>query len=215
MKLEVKSLYKGLKMKKFSYIALFFLYLFVSSIHLSAEACQYKYNNEKTTLEFTAFKFTEKTGVKGKIEKFTVTKTREANSILGVFQKLEFTIFPDSVNSGVPDRDNKIRTLFLGSILKNKEITGNVSNISGGEQGKANLNLSWNGVKKTLPVTYSISEGSLEVKGIFSVLDFNLKEGLGKLNQACDDLHKGADGVSKLWPDVEFRIVSALDSSCN
>lgn len=202
-------------MNIFSYIAFLSLYLFVSSIHLSAEVCQYKYNNEKTSLEFTAFKFTEKTGVKGKIEKIKVSKALESKTILGVFQGIEFTVNPDSVNSGVPDRDQKIRSLFLGSIAKNKEITGNVSNISGGDQGKANLNVTWNGVKKSLPVTYSISDGSLEVKGFLSVLDFNLKDGLGKLNQACDDLHKGSDGVSKLWPDVEFRIVSTLDKTCD
>lgn len=191
------------------------LYLLVSFIQLSAETCQYKYNNGKTSLEFTAFKFSEKTGVKGKIEKFEAKKTKASSTVIGAFQNLEFKVMPESVNSSVPDRDTKIKTIFLGAITKSKDITGAVTDISGGEQGKANLQLSWNGIKKAIPVTYSISNATLEVKGAISVLDFNLKEGLTKLNLACDDLHKGSDGVSKLWPDVEFRIVSELDKNCD
>ena len=37
------------------------------------------------------------------------------------------------------------------------------------------------------------------------LMDFNAGKGLEALNQACLELHKGADGVSKTWSEVHIK----------
>lgn len=36
-------------------------------------------------------------------------------------------------------------------------------------------------------------------------MDFNTGKAMEALNQACFELHKGADGVSKTWSEVHIK----------
>lgn len=177
--------------------------------------CEFAFQNQGTTLEWTAFKYTERTAVKGKIESFSTSRATKARTILDSVRLLEFSVDPLSVNSGVPDRDYKIKTLFMGSATKKGNITGKVLQIGSDLTGQASMELNWNGLRKKIPVTYTVKDDVLEVNGVFSVFDFGFDSGLEKLNEACIELHKGTDGKSKLWPDVEFRIVSTFAKSCS
>ena len=42
--------------------------------------------------------------------------------------------------------------------------------------------------------------------------DWNADAGLAALNNECEELHKGEDGISKLWPDVNVTVVSRLQT---
>ncbi|BDA77238.1 hypothetical protein LPTSP3_g01680 [Leptospira kobayashii] len=187
----------------------------VSATSLFAEEkCTYSYNPKQTTLEWTAFKFTEKTGVKGKFDSIQVAKVKPATTILDSVKDLSFKIEIASINSNVPDRDEKIKKFFFGSVKNGKEFKGGFSEIKGTNTGSAKLNLEFGGIKKSVPVQFTVKENTIEVAGSLDVLDFGLKSGLSRLNEECRDLHKGADGTSKLWPNVDFKIVSTLDKIC-
>lgn len=57
-------------------------------------------------------------------------------------------------------------------------------------------------------------DDAVEVTGTVDVVTLGLQSGLGKLNAECNDLHKGSDGVSKLWPTVDVKVVSTLKKIC-
>jgi len=46
-------------------------------------------------------------------------------------------------------------------------------------------------------------------------LDWSGGDAIAALNSVCEDLHKGADGESKLWSVVELNIEASLDKNCN
>ncbi|EOQ95801.1 YceI-like domain protein [Leptospira wolbachii serovar Codice str. CDC] len=178
------------------------------------ENCIYEYDPSQTSLEWTAFKFTEKTGVKGKFDSIKVVGKQKDKSKFGAVNSLQFQIDSSSVNSGVPDRDGKIKKFFFGSVKGNKKISGTFSEITAGETGTAKLNLRLGNSKVSVPVNFVWKDDAVEVTGTVDVVTLGLQSGLGKLNAECNDLHKGSDGVSKLWPTVDVKVVSTLKKIC-
>ncbi|TGL24272.1 YceI family protein [Leptospira yanagawae] len=196
----------------YSILALFIVGTF-GSIE-AEENCNYEYDPSKTNLEWTAFKFTEKTGVKGKFDSIRVIGKTKDKSKFGVAEKIRFQIDTSSVNSANPDRDLKIKKFFFGSVKGNQKLMGNFSEMTKGETGTAKLNLQFGKSKTTIPVNFVWKEDTVEVSGTVDVLALGLSQGLGKLNAECNDLHKGADGVSKLWPTVDVKVVSTFKKVC-
>ncbi|TGL56315.1 YceI family protein [Leptospira ognonensis] len=199
-------------MKNIIPFALLLSFFLLGNSLAAEEKCEYDYDSSKTTLEWTAFKFTEKTGVKGSIQKVDVKKTKRSSSVIETLKNLKFVAFSDSVNSNNPDRDAKIKTYFFGSV---KEIKGHFTNIVVSPTGgTAVLKLELNKKKESIPVTYTISENTVILKGTLDVLKFGMGSGIQKLNEVCSDLHKGADGKSILWPTVDFQVTSTLLKEC-
>ncbi len=175
-----------------------------------AETCEYEYDSNSTILTWTAFKFTEKTGVNGKFDTIKAQGFNKSNSIIGAVDKISFSIPTDSVNSNNPDRDSKIKKYFFG---EGNVISGKFSNSK--DSGTATLQLKMNQKTKNIPVQFSTQDdGSLEANLSIDVNDFQMSKGLSALNQVCDELHKGKDGISKLWPNVDIKIVTKLKKSC-
>jgi len=196
------------------YILILPFLLFGAAIS-AQEKCQFTYDSEKTTLEWTAFKFSEKTGVKGTIQKLEVKNTKKTTSILEAVKDLNFTVFTDTIDSNNPERDQKIKTYFFGSVKSGSELKGNFSNIvTGSKGGTASLNLEFNKLKHTFPVTFEINEQTIVLKGTIDVLKLGLGQGIQKLNEVCSELHKGSDGKSKLWPTVDIKVTSTLKQDC-
>ena len=178
------------------------------------ENCVFEYDPSQTSLEWTAFKFTEKTGVKGKFDSIRVVGKTKDKSKFGVAEKIRFQIDSSSVNSANPDRDAKIKKFFFGSVKGNQKLMGNFAEMTVGETGTAKLNLQFGKSKTSVPVNFVWKENTVEVTGTVDVASLGLAQGLGKLNAECNDLHKGADGVSKLWPTVDVKVVSTLKKTC-
>ena len=70
--------------------------------------------------------------------------------------------------------------------------------------------LTMNGVSKKLPFNYSITDKTFTMDGVMKITDWSAEAALNSLNEACKDLHKGADGVSKTWDEVAINITSTF-----
>ena len=46
---------------------------------------------------------------------------------------------------------------------------------------------------------------SMFISTTVNVMEWNGQEAMDSLNVACFDLHKGADGVSKTWSEVDIN----------
>lgn len=180
------------------------------------EVCTYSYDEESTEVLWVAYKYTEKTGVKGVFDSIMVEGLSESENPAQVIANAGFTIYTESVNSGDPTRDPKIREHFFGKMENGGEIYGSVKAVSGTEtEGKVQFMLTMNGVQQPIEGTYTVVDDKLEVKAEITVDTWNGSTQLGELNKVCEDLHKGSDGKSILWPDVSLFISAKLNKACN
>jgi hypothetical protein len=54
----------------------------------------------------------------------------------------------------------------------------------------------------------------LKVRGTFSLEDFGAIKAYQSIQNKCYDLHKGADGISKTWDDVDVIINVPISKVC-
>jgi hypothetical protein len=67
------------------------------------------------------------------------------------------------------------------------------------------LNITMNGTTVNVPVDVVFEENIFRLKSKIQLAEFNALEMLASLNKACYDLHKGADGISKTWEEVDVE----------
>ncbi len=183
-----------------------------------SKSCTYSVQPEQTSLEWKAFKFTEKAGVGGKFTKVAISGTKAGDSIPAALKGLKFSLEPIDLDSGNAERDPKIKGAFFGALKSNGKISGSLSKVNlepDGKSGKGVIQLTLNGVTKALPLTFTVENGTLlNVKGALNLNDWKAQAAIKALNEVCSDLHKGKDGKSLLWPDIEINIKSTLKQDC-
>ncbi|MDV6235720.1 YceI family protein [Leptospira ellisii] len=182
------------------------------------QSCAYSYEHASTKFEWKAFKFTEKSGVAGSFDTIVVVGTQPAKSPEKVFVGMKFTIDPNTIQSGNAERDGKIKGSFFYPLRKNGKIEGKVVSAelnSDKTGGKGAIQLTFNGVTKILDVNFTLKAGTdLEAKAVLNLGEWKALSAVEALNQVCKDLHKGKDGVSKLWPEVELNMSTKLKTNC-
>ncbi len=200
-----------------SFLRLLFPGLLVLLVALACKkpepaACTFSYDPAGTDFKWTAYKFTEKTGVSGGFNAIEVTGTKSGATVEAVLAGLKFTIRTDSVNSGNETRDPKIRDAFFNSLKPAGTISGAVKSMNAGQ---AVVAIALNGQEQDVPMSYTVNEtGLFEAKGEINVNDWGAQPAVVALNKVCEDLHKGKDGSSKLWPDVSLSVKTTLKKNC-
>jgi|APSaa5957512493_1039668.scaffolds.fasta_scaffold16500_2 hypothetical protein len=180
------------------------------------EDCVFGYNPSSTEVLWVAYKYTDKTGVKGVFDSVWVENTSASDDPLKVLEGATVRITTASINSGDPTRDPKIVESFFGSLQGGEELTGKVLKIQGDNSaGNMTLELAMNGFIAPVEGGYSIQENRFEFKAEISTETWAAGEALGELNRVCSDLHKSADGQSVLWPDVTIFISTTLSRECD
>jgi hypothetical protein len=164
----------------------------------------YTMDTSGTSLIWTAYKFTEKLGVSGTFDDYTLRLKTDSGSLDDLLSKAEMTIVTHSVNSANIIRDPKLRTSFF-KVFKTDTIFGNINDAN---KGKGALELRMNNITKDVAFEYSIKNDTLHLLTHLDLMSWNGEEALTSLNKECYELHTGTDGISKLWPDVDvvFRI---------
>jgi len=174
--------------------------------------CFYSYNSGSTVLEWTAFKFTEKTGVNGTFNKITIEGMEKSDDPKKMIESLTFSIETASVETQNEERNGKIVKLFFGSIAT-PMITGKVKSLS--DNGKATIEIEMNKMKKDVVGQYTLEDGIFDFSATIDVLNWNAGNGITTLNTVCKELHTGADGKSKLWSEVDLSFTTELMSDCD
>ncbi|PID69016.1 MAG: polyisoprenoid-binding protein [Flavobacteriales bacterium] len=152
------------------------------------------------TINWTGYKTTEKIAVNGIFEKINILKTGSIDtSAIGILNGTQFEIPVSSLFSKDSVRDSKLKDLFFGVMDATNSLKGTL-NLNG--DGNGTIDLRMNNVQHQIPISYIISEQLVELNGTLNFEDFNLGKALASLNEACFELHKGPDGVSKTWPEA-------------
>ncbi len=174
--------------------------------------CRFDFDPTQAKLQWTAYKFTERLGVSGTFNSIRTENARTATKPEEVFAEAEFIVDAASVNTNNPDRDKKIYYAFFAAMKNKGEIRARVESVSA---NNATLLLKINGIEKKVSATVRRVDGAgLEVAFRLDIAEFNALSPLAALNLACKDLHKGKDGQSKLWPDIDVKITAKLSPVC-
>lgn len=163
----------------------------------------YYFDVENTTVGWTAYKTNDKIPVGGAFDSFEVQNAQESEDILQILKGAAFSVDINSTNTGNADRDGKIKNLFFGTFADEGKINGVFTDIS---DSTIAFNLKMNGVEKSYEAPLNIDFKSLSFIFNLDLNDFNANAGVAALNEACYDLHKGSDGISKLWSEVAVEI---------
>ncbi|WP_442267020.1 YceI family protein [Tenacibaculum sp. ZS6-P6] len=163
--------------------------------------------NAENSINFTAYKTTDKVPVKGMFKKIEVLKGGEGNSVKEAINGAEFEIPISSIETKDNGRNIKIRKFFFGVMANTISLTGKLS-IENDSIGSAEFTM--NNVTEKLPFTYTIKDKVFSMSAIMDIEKWNAKNAVDSLNIACKDLHKGADGVSKTWSEVAINVTSTF-----
>ncbi len=165
-----------------------------------------------TEINWTAYKTTAKTAVKGVFTNLNIEKPIQSDNKQGTFANLEFSIPVSSFYSKNEIRDNKIKKLFFGFMEDTELISGHFSNITGNEEeGAMSLNLKMNGQTVAVPMKYTIDNNKINIDGtITDLLDWKMNAAFNSIHKACELLHTGEDGISKTWQEVAISATAVL-----
>lgn len=163
--------------------------------------------NATNSINFVAYKTTEKIPVKGMFTKIKILKGGEGNSIKEALNGAEFKIPVSSIETKDASRNFKIQKFFFNVMENTLSFTGKV-NLVDDKNGVVDFTM--NGTTQKLPFEYSIVGNVFSMKTIMNVNKWNAQNAIKSLNEACKELHKAADGVSKTWNDVAINITSTF-----
>ena len=161
------------------------------------------------TMQWTAYKTTEKKGVKGNFGKINLKEIPTGNSRHEAMSGLSFGIPIASLVTGNKERDGKIKSLFFGVLENTEFITGTFETIEPSQEdinkGHGVIALSMNSITCDLPFDYTIVDNHIDLISSLNVQSWKAGPALESLNKACFDVHKGKDGISKTWEDVSLE----------
>ncbi len=161
----------------------------------------YTIDAKTTTINWTAFKTTDKVPVKGKFTEITLNQ-KKANTPIEALNAVKFSIPVASIFTKDTIRDGKLRKFFFGKMVETKNIIGSFSLK---ENNIGELMLTMNGMTKSVPVTYEIKNQLATIEGTLDLDNWQAQTALKALNSACKDLHSGKDGIPKTWSEVKIE----------
>jgi len=171
----------------------------------------------KVTVAWKAYKTASKIGVGGVFDKVDYTPVaKEGKNFRSILVGSSVKIDTSSVNSKNEGRDVKLVKFFFEQMTGN--IDAKITDIKADKKikgkprtGVVTLDVTMNGVKKSVPMKYSFADAVFSAKGVIDILDFSAHKALSSINKACFDLHKG-----KTWSDVTIAFTTNIEAIlCN
>lgn len=162
------------------------------------------YYSENANVTWKAFKTYEKIGVGGSFD-HAVFSPKSAKTIEEFLTGSQMTIETATVNSGNPGRD----ATLVSSFFKIQNVESITAKIVSAKDSKAQIDITMNGITKTIPMSYAIQEGKIVGKGVIDLSDFSMLKSLQSINTTCFKLHGG-----KTWQDVEIGFEIPIANNC-
>jgi hypothetical protein len=159
------------------------------------------------SIDWVAYKTTDKVPVKGKFKKVTITKKGEGNTAKEAIDGAEFSIPVSSLFTADSGRDYKLKKFFFGVMENTKLLAGSLK-LSDDTNGVADITM--NGVTASLPFTYELKNKKFVLSATMNLENWNAQEAINSINTVCKALHTGTDGISKTWSEVAINITSTF-----
>ena len=159
----------------------------------------YSVDSEKSTVQWTGYKTTDKIAVNGTFKEIKILKTESGKTAPSSIEGLEFEIPVSSIYSKDTIRDGKLQRLFFAVMENTISLKGKFSI---DDTSTGNIALSMNGLTKQLPFTYEMSQYTILINAKMDLKTWETQKALASIHEACLELHTGPDGVSKTWEEV-------------
>lgn len=156
---------------------------------------------KNSSVKWTGFKTTEKVAVSGTFDAVQISETKEGTIPEEVLQGAKVRAVVSSINSGLEERDGKLKMLLFGAMANTTDIYG-VINF---RNGKTYITFTLNNLSKEYEVQSKFENNVFTINATVDLAAFKAEEAVESLNKACGDLHKGADGITKTWTEVDIE----------
>jgi len=174
--------------------------------------CLYSFDESAVKVFWAAYKTTDKLKVVGQFKKLSTTRTKEQfSSVEELVNGVNFSINTASSASGDEIRDLSLNDYFFKLFTDNFEINGSLAEMN---EGSVTAHLNVLGVDKRMVLSYSLEKNVLKMKGTLSLEEIGAVKAYNSIHNKCIDLHKGADGISKTWNDVDVIIEVPILKDC-
>ena len=160
-----------------------------------------------TTINWIAYKTTDKVPVKGQFTKLKIEQPIKGKTALEALNNLKFSIPVSSLFTKDTIRDGKLKKFFFG-VMDNTELISGTIHINNETSGSVDLEM--NGVSQILPITFFTSDQMVTIDAVMDLDNWKAQNALISLNEVCKELHTGADGVTKTWSEVKIEIATYL-----
>lgn len=161
-------------------------------------------DTSKTQAYWTAYKFANKTAVKGTFKDIKF-KFSNGNDIRGELLGATARIDLSKVSTGNPVSEENL-TLGFFQKFSSKDIRVKIEQVTEGDnQGTILARITMNKKTQLVPMQYEIKDNQFIAKGVIDVLSFKLDGALESLAKVCKDLHEGYT-----WSQVEVGFVIPL-----
>ena len=175
----------------------------------------YRLDVEKTKVIWNGYKTNDKIKVVGYFSDFTSNRdNKEFNSIEELVDGLEFSIKSSSSVSGDPIRDKNLQDHFFKYLTKDFVINGTLGSPINNDSIDVVFEV-FGQTKKirfgfkyidTTPTSHLVKiKGSINLESQFDAL-----KAYNAISSKCYDLHKGADGISKTWKEVDVLVKAII-----
>lgn len=163
---------------------------------------QFVVSEAGSSMEWTAYKTSDKVPVKGTFNEVKIVSSNPGDDAAGALSDLGFEIPVNSIFTNDSIRDGKLQKFFF-EVMENSMTLKGKFNVK--TENSGNLEISMNGLSKTLPFNYEVAQDTIHVNATMDLNDWGAQAALESLNEACKVLHTGSDGVSKTWNDVALN----------
>ena len=178
--------------------------------------CVFSSDLKNTKVIWSGYKTTDKIKVTGQFKKFKSSKIQQKNkyeSIQSLIEGLDFTINVGSSFSGDEIRDENLKNFFFKFFTKNLVIDGKFGKL---DKDSVNVVLKLFGQERSFKLHAYYENEIIHIKGHVNIIDqLGAKKAFESISQKCFDLHKGPNGISKTWQDVEIYIKAPITKVCN
>ena len=190
---------------------------------IKTELDTYKLDMANTKVIWNGYKTNDKAKVVGYFNEFSCDReNQEFSSIDELVSGLKFSIKSSSSLSGDPIRDKNLKDHFFKYLTDEFVINGTLAQPINdsidvtfdvlGQTRILRFGCQYNIVPDSDNSDYMIEiSGSIDLESQFGAL-----QAFNAISKKCYDLHKGADGVSKTWKQVDVLIKAlVLNNSTN
>ena len=171
---------------------------------VKSDTCIYSFSDSTIKLFWAGYKTTDKLKVLGSFPEITTNHAdQKFSSIEDLVNGITFSINSKSSESGDPIRDANLRDYFFNYLTDNFQINGHVSEYT---DAFITANIDVLGMERQVKFTHSIVNNILKLRALISLDELGATKAFNSIAEKCYDLHKGPDGISKTWDEVNVLI---------
>ena len=173
-------------------------------LEAKVDECIYSFSDSTIKLFWAGYKTTDKLKVIGSFQEIKTNHSgQKFSSIDELVNGITFSINSKSSESGDPIRDANLRDYFFSYLTDNFQINGDVLEYN---DAFITANIDVLGMERQVKFTHSIVNNILKLRALISLDELGATKAFNSISAKCYDLHKGADGVSKTWDEVNVLI---------